>query len=291
MQSGIDAYDILDVKIDASQEDIKKAFKIRSLKEHPDKNPNRDPDEANRRFIEIKTAHQILENEDRRKRYDTFGFDFGAEPPETEVWNIGLTAILQPFGSFMLRTIVCRFGLWLITFRWIAYILLMCGIISIVLYALNINLPFSAEDPSTGQSQPMSIRSQEAASLIICVVIVNVIIVIGWVWPLLVDAVGVLWLGYEYMPIQPDDLKVMALALLGSLFVAWLVRGWWWWIIGGEVCLAIVLLIGIMIAAGLIRLWMDQIQATKGQEIKSWRESMRRDREKMRKEIERAKSR
>ena len=64
-------YDILGVSPTATSLEIKKAYRKKSIQEHPDKNPN-NPD-ATRRFQEISEAYQVLSKEDLRNKYDKFG--------------------------------------------------------------------------------------------------------------------------------------------------------------------------------------------------------------------------
>ena len=66
-------YDILGVNNNASQDDIKKAYKKKAFQYHPDKNPNNP--EADNKFKEISNAYSILSNEDEKKRYDHLGDD------------------------------------------------------------------------------------------------------------------------------------------------------------------------------------------------------------------------
>ena len=69
-----DYYDVLGVSRDASEADIKKAFRRLSMKHHPDRNQN-DPKQAEARFKEAKEAYDVLSNADMRARYNQFGHD------------------------------------------------------------------------------------------------------------------------------------------------------------------------------------------------------------------------
>lgn len=62
-----DLYDILGVSKDASESEIKKAYRKLSLEFHPDRNT---ADGAETRFKEINEAHEVLSDGDKRKMYD-----------------------------------------------------------------------------------------------------------------------------------------------------------------------------------------------------------------------------
>lgn len=64
-------YDLLGISPDAKAIDIKKAYRKKSVKEHPDKNPD-DP-KATERFQAISEAYQVLSSEELRIKYDKFG--------------------------------------------------------------------------------------------------------------------------------------------------------------------------------------------------------------------------
>ena len=66
-----DYYEILGISKDASDSDIKKAFRSLARKYHPDKNP--DDEESEARFKEVQEAYAILSNKEQRRKYDTFG--------------------------------------------------------------------------------------------------------------------------------------------------------------------------------------------------------------------------
>lgn len=66
-----DYYDILGVARNASQDEIKKAYRKKALKYHPDRNP--DNPEAEQKFKEAAEAYSVLSDEQKRRQYDQFG--------------------------------------------------------------------------------------------------------------------------------------------------------------------------------------------------------------------------
>ena len=66
-----DYYTALGVKKDASQKEIKTAFRRLARKPHPDVNPN--DKAAEERFKEINEAHDVLSDPDKRGKYDRYG--------------------------------------------------------------------------------------------------------------------------------------------------------------------------------------------------------------------------
>ena len=66
-----DYYEILDVPRDASDRDIKKAYRRLAMKYHPDRNPG--DKEAEDKFKELSEAYEVLSDTQKRAAYDQFG--------------------------------------------------------------------------------------------------------------------------------------------------------------------------------------------------------------------------
>ena len=72
-----DYYEVLGVEKGASAEEIKKAYRKNAMKYHPDRNPG--DKEAEEKFKELGEAYEVLSDDDKRSRYDQFGFA-GVDP-------------------------------------------------------------------------------------------------------------------------------------------------------------------------------------------------------------------
>ena len=70
MQAKRDYYEVLGIGRNATDEEIKKAFRKLAFKHHPDHNHN---DEAEEKFKELNEAYEILSDSDKRSAYDRFG--------------------------------------------------------------------------------------------------------------------------------------------------------------------------------------------------------------------------
>ena len=66
-----DYYEVLDVERNASEAEIKKAYRRHAMKYHPDRNP--DDKEADRKFKQAKEAYEVLSDQQKRAAYDQFG--------------------------------------------------------------------------------------------------------------------------------------------------------------------------------------------------------------------------
>ncbi|MAN49618.1 MAG: molecular chaperone DnaJ, partial [Flavobacteriales bacterium] len=66
-----DYYDVLGVSKNASEGEIKKAYRKLAIKFHPDKNPG--DKSAEEKFKEAAEAYEVLSNPEKKQRYDQFG--------------------------------------------------------------------------------------------------------------------------------------------------------------------------------------------------------------------------
>ncbi len=115
--AGKDYYNILGIKRDATDEEIKKAYRRLARKHHPDVNPGNKAAEA--KFKEINEAYEVISNKEKRKKYDQFGdqwqsaeqFTRGGGQPSSSPFSQGdartfrseedLDSLLQDmFGTF-----------------------------------------------------------------------------------------------------------------------------------------------------------------------------------------------
>ena len=72
-----DYYEVLGVGKSAGADEIKKAYRKKALQYHPDRNPG--DKEAEAKFKEVGEAYEVLSNDEKRSRYDQFGFA-GVDP-------------------------------------------------------------------------------------------------------------------------------------------------------------------------------------------------------------------
>ncbi|XP_027368161.1 dnaJ homolog subfamily B member 4-like isoform X3 [Abrus precatorius] len=93
---GLDYYEILEVDKNATDEELKKAYKRLAMKWHPDKNPN-NKKEAETQFILIAEAYEVLSDPQKRAIFDRYGEGGlkGGPPPSN--------ADLDPFSFFQSR--------------------------------------------------------------------------------------------------------------------------------------------------------------------------------------------
>ncbi len=96
-----DYYEVLGVSKNATDEEIKKAYRKMAIKYHPDKNPG--DKAAEEKFKEAAEAYDVLSNPDKRSRYDQFGHSMGPQ-------GFGGAGGFYPGGGMSMDDIFSQFG-------------------------------------------------------------------------------------------------------------------------------------------------------------------------------------
>ena len=92
-----DYYDVLGINRNASQDDIKSAFRSLAREYHPDGNKSHDAEE---RFKEINEAYGVLSDPDKRAAYDRFGFQGVNTSGMPNYADINLSDLLDSLFGF-----------------------------------------------------------------------------------------------------------------------------------------------------------------------------------------------
>ena len=91
MQSGMDYYDVLGVPRNATEEEIRRAFRKLAMEWHPERNKGK---EAEERFKVINEAYQVLIDPEKRRTYDRYGrvdVGVGARPTGRGFEGVGFS--------------------------------------------------------------------------------------------------------------------------------------------------------------------------------------------------------
>ena len=106
-----DYYEVLGVAKNASDDEIKKAYRKLAIKYHPDRNP--DDANAEEKFKEAAEAYSILSDPQKRQQYDQFGFD----GPKLRWWKSFWQWWLLN-GRYLLNVWRCLWWTWWWFWRW-----------------------------------------------------------------------------------------------------------------------------------------------------------------------------
>lgn len=295
MMTAIDAYDVLGIPLDATEEDVKKAYKKKSLSHHPDKlgaNANsKETKIASDKFNQIKAAYDTLQDPERRKIYDTFGIDLGEERPEIGIFNIGVENLLSPLGTFTFHALIAKSVFWFLSWTWVSYLVLMLalgivlgffGKVKVICTLLENGLKLNREDPSTN-----------AIVVVYCGLPLGSVF-LSWVWPMLLDVV-VIWLllasNFVGFPTAVSNLTILGVLLLCALVLGRLLMDRWIWVFTVLIVLMALLLLSLTIGCGVVRLYIENVKVQHGEKLKESRQRLRETRQKKDEEIERLKKR
>lgn len=114
-----DLYSILGVDKNATEQEIKKAYRKQSLLYHPDRHMNdneKDKKEAEEKFKEISEAYSVLSDKDKRQQYDMFGtidnnsMDYGSSMSAEDIMQEFMNSGFGHFGGFSHNTSSYRKG-------------------------------------------------------------------------------------------------------------------------------------------------------------------------------------
>jgi len=105
-----DYYEVLDVKKDASADEIKKAYRKKAMELHPDRNPD-DPN-AETKFKEAAEAFDVLKDDNKRARYDRYGHSglHSGGYNEPDFQNVSFEDIFSRFGDIFGSDMFGGFG-------------------------------------------------------------------------------------------------------------------------------------------------------------------------------------
>src|SRR5688572_24268797 len=90
-----DYYEVLGINRDASEDDIRKAYRKLAMKFHPDRNP--DSKESEDKFKEAKEAYEVLSEAEKRRAYDAYGH--AGVNPQGGMGPEGFGGFAEAFGD------------------------------------------------------------------------------------------------------------------------------------------------------------------------------------------------
>lgn len=265
----VDAYDVLKVNIDATDDDIKKAYRKLSLQLHPDKqasNANASAED----FTILKDAYDILSDTNRRKFYDRFGVDLGEEGLETAIWNTSTQAFLGPYGRFLIKLTLTSLVAHLFEYTYV-FALLKTAVLGGIGYC---GYKLKTMSASTAQEDIEKNQLMQVCLIYLGIVEGYIILTLLSTW--LADSFFLLVLVAETCsPFIFTNFIALGVAAVVSFILGWLFQGYWSYVIGGFFFLGLFGLFSSLLATILVHLWLDSVETTTKVQVKTHREKMR----------------
>lgn len=261
----IDAYDLLQIGLDASEEEIKKAYKKQSLRLHPDKVQNK-TSSTNETFSQLKDAYDVLSNADRRKSYDRLGVDIGEQRVEMLLWNTSMMFALGPYGMFLLKVSGVGLLCYALSFYYIYYVGLLT-LMSTILYCVYLTKgKFFQGDEN---SQKISLLTMYASMLFLYLFLAAISQWLSDIYFLLFLVAD--YFGFELLLATP----VLAGVLTGSAIFSWLCGGWWFTVYVGLYSVGALLALSSVMGTVIVHVWFDSLDQTCKLQVREHRQRMR----------------
>jgi len=273
----VDAYDVLNLSLDASAEDVKKAYRRLSLQLHPDKvkagkaPPRRDGATPEESFQELKAAYDVLQDADRRSVYDSFGVDLGPVTPGQEVWSIGMMTLVAPMGSFTLKTLVACCARWLASCVLVKLAVLVGGLSGGLLLSRGFEAELRLGSWSLGKPLTTVVHLGAAGMLFL----------LHSAWPVLFDTACLVYLVSEVIGIEvlATSGQLAGVIAVGCFVVAWLFSRWWTWFVYLELGLLGMAVLASYVAAFVLRTFIQEAKVQHVDKVKAARQSLRKGRQ------------
>jgi len=95
-------YEILGVRSNASEDELKRAYRRLALKHHPDRHPGEERGEHEAKFKQVNTAYEVLADSKTRARYDKFGPSLGEDIDEDDAVHVPPAVVREAMREAMM---------------------------------------------------------------------------------------------------------------------------------------------------------------------------------------------
>ncbi|CAD7967060.1 unnamed protein product [Amoebophrya sp. A25] len=267
----VDAYDALDVSLEATEEDIKKAYRKQSLKHHPDKVGG---DQA--LFQQLKESYDILGSAERRRLYDQLGVDLGPDKIEDRMWGLASTVVLQPFITLLIKAtgvgLFSYAATWSLLY-WLFFVVTLGGI-GFCIYRLGgtkqlLKMP-DASTPNVEEH-----IAYKATALYGMLLLAYLFVML--LSELLTDLFYVFAVGMDVFGPLLQGWPPKYLGILGGVtaVLTWLVQGYWFWVYSFLFGITALALVSTLLGILMFHLLLADLDQETRSKVKKQRDTMR----------------